>query len=71
MTKGDGPAALAALSHLVDPVRRHLYEYVTSRSGPVTREEAATAASIGRAAAGGSGLEPALRGYGYGSSNRR
>jgi len=47
-TKGDGPAALAALSHLVDPVRRLLYEYVTSRSGPVTREEAATAAGIGR-----------------------
>ena len=48
MTKGDGPAALAALSHLVDPVRRLLYEYVTSRSGPVTREEAAAAAGIGR-----------------------
>jgi predicted ArsR family transcriptional regulator len=32
----------------VDPVRRLLYEYVTSRSGPVTREEAATAAGIGR-----------------------
>ena len=32
----------------MDPVRRHLYEYVTSRSGPVTREEAAAAAGIGR-----------------------
>lgn len=40
--------ALAALSNLVDPVRRHLYEYVTSRSEPVTREEAAAAAGIGR-----------------------
>ncbi|MGH3278394.1 MAG: helix-turn-helix transcriptional regulator [Trebonia sp.] len=47
-TKGDGSAALAALSNLVDPVRRHLYEYVTSRSGPVTREEAAAAVGIGR-----------------------
>ena len=46
--KDDAPAALAALSNLVDPVRRHLYEYVTSRSGPVTREEAAAAVGIGR-----------------------
>lgn len=47
-TEGGGLDALAALSNLVDPVRRHLYEYVTSRSEPVTREEAATAAGIGR-----------------------
>jgi predicted ArsR family transcriptional regulator len=47
-TEGDGLDALAALSNLVDPVRRHLYEYVTSRSEPVTREEAAAAAGIGR-----------------------
>ncbi|MGH3263163.1 MAG: helix-turn-helix domain-containing protein, partial [Trebonia sp.] len=44
----DGSAALAALSSLVDPVRRRLYEYVTSRSEPVTREDAAAAAGIGR-----------------------
>ena len=49
--RGDGAAALAALSNLVDPVRRRLYEYVASRSGPVTREEAAAAAGIGRALA--------------------
>jgi predicted ArsR family transcriptional regulator len=48
MTEGDGLDALAALSNLVDPVRRQLYEYVISRSEPVTREEAAGAASIGR-----------------------
>jgi predicted ArsR family transcriptional regulator len=47
-TKSGGLDALAALSHLVDPVRRHLYQYVTSRSEPVTREEAAAAAGIGR-----------------------
>ncbi|MGH3181600.1 MAG: helix-turn-helix domain-containing protein [Streptosporangiaceae bacterium] len=47
-TGGDGLDGLAALSNLVDPVRRRLYEYVTSRSGPVTREEAAAAAGIGR-----------------------
>ena len=49
--RGDGATALAALSNLVDPVRRRLYEYVASRSGPVTREEAAAAAGIGRALA--------------------
>jgi predicted ArsR family transcriptional regulator len=48
MAEGDGLDALAALSNLVDPVRRHLYEYVISRSEPVTREEAAGAAGIGR-----------------------
>ena len=47
-TEGGGLDALAALSNLVDPVRRHLYEYVTSRSEPVTREEAAAAAGISR-----------------------
>jgi predicted ArsR family transcriptional regulator len=47
-TGGDGLDALAALSNLVDPVRRHLYEYVTSQSEPVTREEAAAAVGIGR-----------------------
>jgi predicted ArsR family transcriptional regulator len=40
--------ALAGLSHLDDPLRRRLYEYVTEYDGPVSREQAAAAASIGR-----------------------
>jgi predicted ArsR family transcriptional regulator len=47
-TEGGGLDALAALSSLADPVRRRLHEYVTSRPGPVTRDEAAAAAGIGR-----------------------
>jgi predicted ArsR family transcriptional regulator len=42
---------LASLSSLDDPVRRRLYEVVTSRPGPVSRDEAAAAAGIGRALA--------------------
>ena len=42
---------LAALSSLDDPVRRRLYEVVTQRTGPVGRDEAASAAGIGRALA--------------------
>jgi predicted ArsR family transcriptional regulator len=42
---------LAALSSLDDPVRRRLYEVVTQRAGPVSRDEAAAAAGIGRALA--------------------
>ena len=41
-------AALNGLSHLDDPLRRQLYEYVTESDGPVSREQAAAAASIGR-----------------------
>jgi predicted ArsR family transcriptional regulator len=41
-------ASLAGLSHLDDPLRRQLYEYVTECDGPVSRERAAAAASIGR-----------------------
>ena len=41
-------AALNGLSHLDDPLRRQLYEYVTESDGPVSREQAASAASIGR-----------------------
>ena len=41
-------AALNGLSHLDDPLRRQLYEYVTECDGPVSREQAAAAASIGR-----------------------
>lgn len=41
-------AALNGLSHLDDPLRRQLYEYVTESDGPVSREHAAAATSIGR-----------------------
>lgn len=43
-----GPQNVAALSALDDPVRRRLYGYVCSRGLPVSREEAATGAGIGR-----------------------
>lgn len=39
---------LMALSALVDPVRRDLYEHVAAQTGTVTREEAAAAAGISR-----------------------
>ena len=42
---------LASLSSLDDPLRRRLYEVVTSRPGPVSRDDAAAAAGIGRALA--------------------
>ena len=42
---------LASLSTLDDPVRRRLYEVVTRQDGPVGRDEAASAAGIGRALA--------------------
>jgi predicted ArsR family transcriptional regulator len=41
-------AALTGLSTLDDPLRRQLYQYVTESDGPVSREQAADAASIGR-----------------------
>jgi predicted ArsR family transcriptional regulator len=41
-------AALAGLSHLDDPLRRQLYPYVAESDGPVSREQAGAAASIGR-----------------------
>ena len=41
-------AALNGLSHLDDPLRRQFYEYVIESNGPVSREQAAAAASIGR-----------------------
>ena len=49
--EGSGLAAagsLAALSGLDDPVRGQLYEFVAGSAGPVSREEAAAAAGIGR-----------------------
>ncbi|WP_107660338.1 helix-turn-helix transcriptional regulator [Nocardia suismassiliense] len=42
------PAVLAALSNLDDPVRRKLYEHVIESDAPVSREQAAAAAGIGR-----------------------
>lgn len=40
--------ALTGLSHLSDPLRRQLYEYVAESDGPISREQAAAAAGIGR-----------------------
>jgi predicted ArsR family transcriptional regulator len=42
---------LASLSSLDDPVRRRLYEVVRERAEPVSRDEAAAAAGVGRALA--------------------
>jgi predicted ArsR family transcriptional regulator len=50
MSLSPGPD-LASLSNLDDPLRRRLYEVVTSQPGPVSRDEAASAAGIGRALA--------------------
>lgn len=44
----DRGAALAALASLDEPVRRRLYDYVSSQDRPVAREEAAEAAGITR-----------------------
>jgi len=46
-----GGPDLASLSSLDDPLRRRLYEVVTSHPGPVNRDEAASEAGIGRALA--------------------
>lgn len=51
MSLSPGGPDLASLSSLDDPVRRRLYEVVTSRPGQVSRDEAASAAGIGRALA--------------------
>ena len=51
MSLSPGGADLASLSSLDDPLRRRLYEVVTSQPGPVSRDEAASAAGIGRALA--------------------
>jgi predicted ArsR family transcriptional regulator len=51
MSLSSGGPDLASLSSLDDPVRRRLYEVVTRRPGPVSRDEAASAAGIGRALA--------------------
>jgi predicted ArsR family transcriptional regulator len=51
MSLSPGGPDLASLSSLDDPLRRRLYEVVTSHPGPVSRDEAAAAAGIGRALA--------------------
>jgi predicted ArsR family transcriptional regulator len=51
MSLSSDSADLAALSSLDDPVRRRLYEVVTQQARPVGRDEAASAAGIGRALA--------------------
>ena len=51
MSLPPGGPDLASLSSLDDPVRRRLYEVVTRQAGPVGRDEAASAAGVGRALA--------------------
>jgi len=51
MSLPPGGPDLASLSSLDDPVRRRLYEVVTRQDGPVGRDEAASAAGVGRALA--------------------
>ena len=51
MSLSPGGQDLASLSSLDDPLRRRLYEVVTSHPGPVSRDEAASEAGIGRALA--------------------
>src|SRR5260370_21440027 len=51
MSVSPGGPDLASLSTLDDPVRRRLYEIVILHTGPVGRDEAASAAGIGRALA--------------------
>jgi len=51
MSLSPGGPDLASLSSLDDPVRRRLYEVVTRQPGPVSRDEATSAAGIGRALA--------------------
>jgi predicted ArsR family transcriptional regulator len=51
MSLSPGGPDLASLSSLDDPLRRRLYEVVTSQPAPVSRDEAASAAGIGRALA--------------------
>jgi predicted ArsR family transcriptional regulator len=51
MSLSPGGPDLASLSSLDDPVRRRLYDVVTPQPAPVSRDEAASAAGIGRALA--------------------
>ncbi|MUL46758.1 helix-turn-helix domain-containing protein [Mycobacterium sp. CBMA293] len=47
-TQPGEPEAWSALSSLDDPVRRRLYQLIVESDGPVSREDAAAAAGIGR-----------------------
>jgi predicted ArsR family transcriptional regulator len=51
LTRRQGDDALDVASSLGDPVRRRLYAFVAGAVGPVGRDEAATAAGIGRSLA--------------------
>jgi predicted ArsR family transcriptional regulator len=51
MSLSSGGPDLLSLSTLDDPVRRRLYEVVAGQDGPVGRDEAASAAGVGRALA--------------------
>src|ERR1700745_3496497 len=51
MSLSPGGPDLGSLSSLDDPLRRRMYEVVTGQPGPVNRDEAASAAGIGRALA--------------------
>jgi len=51
MSLSPGGPDLASLSSLDDPLRRRLYEVVAGRTGPVSRDEAASATGIARALA--------------------
>src|SRR5260370_42384924 len=51
MSVAPGGPDLASLSTLDDPGRRRLYEIVIRHTGPVGRDDAASAAGIGRALA--------------------
>jgi len=46
-----GTRDLASVSSLEDPVRRRLYEIVSSRPAPICRDEAASSAGVGRSLA--------------------
>lgn len=47
-SRRDRLASLSGLSHLDDPLRRRLYEYVADHDAPVSRDAAAAAADISR-----------------------
>src|SRR3954447_10495423 len=52
MTRREGDLALGSAAALADPVRKRLFGFVTDADGPVSRDEAAAAAGIGRSLAG-------------------
>ncbi|HEX9727337.1 MAG TPA: hypothetical protein VGA37_02390 [Gemmatimonadales bacterium] len=52
MEPGEFEEQIAGLAALEEPVRRHLYFYVASRPGDVSRDEAARAVEVSRTLAG-------------------